>query len=461
METILVIDDNIGFLGDVRTLLGSHFEVLTASTAKRGLDIVRTNNVSAVLLDIMLPDINGIEVLKTIHRELAPHLPVIIVTDNSDVALAVEAMQAGAYDFMPKGFNPELLKEKIYKAMERRRLELSVGVLQRSFEEQHDRMVLASDKIKRVNFELTRLAQLDFDVLLLGETGVGKDLSAFEIHRRSRRANKPFVAISMRALSDSLIESELFGHEKGAFSGADKAKIGKFESANGGTVYIPEVSSLSESVQLKLLLFFQYKTITRVGQDPRKPETRLDVRMIMASNDNLEDLVAKGQLRSDFYHRISGVSLSIPPLRERQDDIEPLAKYFLHKHNGNEGDVPELSEEVLDEFCKYHWPGNVRELENWMKSALVYSSESRLTIEDFPHLKKPESIQNHCANCLGANNIEMPSLHKAESEFKRAYFQEILKRANNNIPEAAKLAGITPQGFRKSLTTLDIDKKDT
>ncbi len=459
MDKLLVIDDNVDFLNDVESLLHDRYTVIKAPSGSRGLALVESEPVAAVLLDLKMPDIHGFEVLKRIHGEIDPHLPVIIVTDIQDVSAAVEAMKHGAYDFIPKSFNLDLLTAKILKALERRTLEIRVGAMTSAQAEQYDRLVFVSSPMQKINFEITRLANLDFTVLIVGETGAGKDLTAFELHRRGPRRDRPYIPVPMKTYSETIIESELFGHEKGAFSGADKAKVGKLEAANGGSIYIPEVSSLSEPLQLKLLQFMQYKTISRVGQDPRKPERRLDVRIIMATNEKLEDLVKSGKMREDFYHRISGVRLSIPPLRERPEDIEPLAEYFLRKFvMGFEGLEYSFDPEVMPAFRAYRWPGNVRELENVIKNAIAYSSSGRLTLADFPHLHDPHTDTDPCRACMATRYVSMPHYEEVETSLKRAYFEEVLRRAGNNVAKAAAMAGLTPQGFRKVIGSLGIRK---
>jgi DNA-binding NtrC family response regulator len=459
MDRLLVIDDNPHFLNDVESLLRDRFTIAKAVSGIKGLEILRAEDILAVLLDLELPDMSGLEILQKIHRDVDPHIPVIVVTEHDDAEKAVECMKRGAYDFIPKSFHRNVLAAKIIKALERRALELNVRALQSSFDDQHDRMVFASDAMKRINFEITRVAVLPFDVLLVGETGVGKDLTAYEIHRRSPRRDRPFIPLAMRALTESLIESELFGHERGAFSGAEKSHIGKLEAANGGTVYIPEISSLNESVQLKLLHFLQYKTISRVGQDSRRPELRLEVRVIMATNENLEELVERQGMRADFFHRITGVRLAIPPLRERVDDIEVLAKYFLKKHSATIAS-PEfsLSAEVLAAMNAYRWPGNARELENVIKNALVYSSTPQLALKEFPGLASTSNEPSRCASCLELRQ-SLPKYDAAEQDFRRAYYLEALRRAGGNVIEAAALTGITVQGLRKILRTLRINEE--
>jgi DNA-binding NtrC family response regulator len=329
MERLLIVDDSIAFLNDLKELFTDAFDVSTASNGQEALDILKRERFSAILLDINLPDLKGTEVLKIVHSEIDPYLPVIIITDYDDVNNVIEAMRHGASDFIPKDINLNVLASKIRKALERRELHLNLDALRNEYLEKQDSFVFVSDAMKKLNYEITRLANLRVDVLLVGETGVGKDIIASQIYLRSNRFEKPFIPVPIRSLSDTLIESELFGHEKGAFSGADRLKVGKFEAADKGIVYIPEISNLSETIQLKLLQFMQYKTISRVGQDPTKSDIRLDVWLIMATNEHLVDLVAQGKIREDFYHRISGVMLEIPPLRERREDIKPLTDYFI------------------------------------------------------------------------------------------------------------------------------------
>ena len=455
MDKLLLIDDSIAFLSDVESLLRDRFQIIKATSGRRGVEMARKEGASAVLLDLKLPDMDGLEVLEALHREVDPFLPVMIVTDHADTETAVKAMRLGAVDFIAKSFNRDILYEKIMKALERRTLEISVRALQSTFAEHHDHFVFACESMKRVHFEMTRLASVGFDVLIVGETGVGKDLCAFEIHQRSARRDRPFIPLAMRSLSETLIESELFGHEKGAFSGADRTKIGKLEAANGGTLYIPEVSSLTETVQLKLLQFMQYKSISRVGQDSRRPDTRLDVRVIMATNESLEEQVEKGKMRQDFYHRITGVKLQVPPLRERREDIELLVSYFLKKFGtGPAGQQYSIAPDVLKAMESYRWPGNVRELENAIKGGLAYAAGPQLTLHDFPILMEKAADVSQCRKCMGTRFVQLPPFAEVETEIKRGYFEELLRRTNGSIPRAAEQAGMSAQGLRKLLKGL-------
>lgn len=319
-----------------------------------------------------------------------------------------------------------------------------------NFAETQSRFVFSSDVMKKINFELTRLANLDFDVLIEGETGVGKDLAAAQIHMRSPRKNKPFIPVSISSLNESLIESELFGHEKGAYSGADKQMVGKFEAADKGILYIPEISVLPEKIQLKMLHFMQYKTITRVGQDARNGEINLDVRLIMATNENIEELVKSGRIRKDFYYRISGTTLSIPPLRERKDDIRVIADHYVEKFGANfPGRHYELSDDTAALLREYPWYGNVRELVSCIKNVISFNSGPLIEPVHFKNLLRMQPGKE-----IPVENLA--SYDTAETEFKRQYFKTLLEKSNHKISEAAKLAGMTPQGLRKALNKLGL-----
>jgi len=455
MEKLLIMHDGVSFGRNVETLLKDCYAVITANSAKQGLDILKRERIAVVLLDSLLPDIRSTELLSMIHNDVDPHLPVIIIADHADVDSAVEAMRRGASDFITKDVKPNHLAAKILKALERRDLEIRVKALQHGLIEQQNAFIFASDVMKALSFEITRIARIGFDLLLVGETGVGKDLIAGQVHLRSPRSDKPFIPISMRTLSETLIESELFGHEKGAFSGADKAKMGKFEAANGGTIYIPEISCLNEATQLKLQYFMQYKRIARVGQDPRTSEIKLDVRLVMATNESLEELVKGGGMREDFYHRITGVRLHVPPLRERLDDIEPLASYFLEIYSGSaRGGKYEFAPETLDAMKRYHWPGNIRELENSIKNALAYVEGYLIKPEHFPFLTY--SFTHRCPlNTAGTDVSEaLPAYKDASLAFKKEYFQKLWLLCGQNVTRASKIAKMTPQGVRKILRSL-------
>ena len=456
MENLLIIDDSQEFLEDVEVLLKDRYKIYKANIAKKGLEILRSTQISAVLLDLQLPDIHGLDVLNIIREEIDPYIPIIIISEFDNTDNVVKAMKNGAYDFLSKDFNLELLSAKIDKALEHRSLEIGANAIIKNINEGRNKFIFASEAMKKVNYEITKISKLDFDILLLGETGVGKDMIAYEIYQRSNRSKNPFISVSLRSLSESVVESELFGHEKGAFTGAFQSRVGFFEAANGGTVYIPEISCLNEALQLKLLHFMQYKTITKVGQDPRKGNIKLNLRLIMASNDNLEKLVESGNIREDFYYRISGVKLFIPPLRERQEDIEELLKYFLAKYSGFLKDVEySFDSELLNLLKAYQWNGNVRELANAIKNAITYSKNNLLGVNDFPCLNRINKFPSKQIMDMESDD-GFPTLNDAEKQFKRSYFKALLAKTGNKISNAAKIADITPQGLRKAMKQVDL-----
>ena len=457
-KKILLVDDNISFTNDVESLLEGRYSIVKAHNGKRALEVLKIDHVDVILLDLDLPDISGLEVLKVIKKDIDKYVPVIIVTDYGDLANVVETIKYGAYDFVQKDFTVEYLSAKITKALAHRDLELHVNLLRDTFKDKQNVFIAESDKMKAIQLEISRLANLPFDVLINGETGVGKDRIAFEIHRRGQHADKPFIPISLRSLNEQLIESELFGHEKGAFSGADSMKIGKLEAANCGTIYIPEVSSLTESLQLKLLHFMQYKSLTRVGHDPRKPEIIVDIRIIMATNEDLKDVVLRRKMREDFYYRISGVILNVPPLRQRKMDIIPMVQYFLQLYSAPNStlsyDIPPALKTYLEE---YSWPGNVRELENSVKNAMAYTHDNKLTKDLFPLMNNSFFNQVRSDELGDSKEDALTSYKVADMKFKKNYFNKLLKKTDGNISKAAEVAGITRQGLHKILNSIKLD----
>ncbi len=445
---ILLIDDNAKFRNDVELLLKSRFEITKAENATKGLAILKKENFSVLLLDLKLPDIYGIDVLKRVHNEI-PDMPVIIVTDLGEIDIAVEAMKSGAYDFFQKDFNIEMLVQKINSAFERKDLISAV----RSFQQDQlssDSFIFKSEIMERINYEIERVAMNDADVLILGESGTGKDLVASEIHKRSKRKGKLFVSVPIASLSENLIESELFGHVKGAFSGAEEERIGKFEGANNGTVYLPEISDLSQYIQIKLLQFLQYKTISRVGSGGKKNnEIQLNVRVIIASNDNLQELVRLGKMREDFYYRISATVINMPPLRERVEDIEPLTEYFLRKYEreNNKNKKFSVTGDVIKKFKSHRWQGNVRELENAIRNAFVFN--------DGPVFDESSFLLNEDND--RAENIYNLPMNEAEVQFRKKYIQNLLSKMDGNRTKAAEAAGLSRQGLQKILKELGIE----
>lgn len=333
-----------------------------------------------------------------------------------------------------------------------------------------DKFIYKSPKMKEVFYEMKRGARLANTILLVGESGVGKDKVALQIHNISERNNKPFVCVPIHTLSSTLIESELFGYERGAFSGAEKSKAGRFEATDGGTIYLPEISELTESIQLKLLYFLQYRTVSRVGQNPYHNDRLIDVRLIFATNEDTEMLVEQGRLRSDFYHRINLIQIHIPPLRERKEDIEPFTNYFIEKYSQEfYKKLFTVDDSVIEYFYDYDWPGNVRELENTIERALIKLNLDFVENNDNPILtydhfdgfldNNSSHQKNKKKSIIHNNSGDIVEYKNAQNNFKKYYFKELLSKANNKISLAAKIANMTPQGLRKILKQLDMQMK--
>ncbi len=456
MDSLLIVDSSDLLNRGVLDRLSDTHSLVHARSGREALELLSMEECAYALVNFQLPDMSGVQLLQKIHHEIGSHVRVIMVSTDAEVDEIVEAMRAGAADVIEKGSEPDAILTRLTETFSSPTPATPAPIDAHQVDEQRA-FIFVSPTMKKVNLEMTRLARTNFDVLLLGETGVGKDLVATQLYLRSARAQKPFQSVSMRTLNETLIESELFGHERGAFSGAERAKTGKFEAASGGTIFIPEISSLSEAVQLKLLYFLQYKRISRVGQDAKSSEIPLDVRLIMATNDHLPALVERGVLREDFYHRIAGVQLHIPPLRERVDDILPLAEYFVDFYSGYPGGRRfEIASEVREAMLSYHWPGNVRELENAVKHALAFSSGRVLGTHDFPRLFDPSYRRAPGLLESGDTQDSIQPYAEAMLAFKRSYFQKLLPRAQGNVTKAAELAKMTPQGVRRILNSFQL-----
>ncbi len=448
MLNLLIIDDNISFLDDAGRLLKDNYKVFKADDGRKGIDILRNENISILLLSLNLPDPDGLEILKKVHEEIDPDMPVIVLSGDTGVDSVVKAMSLGAADYIKKDIKPALLHQKIISSIDKRRMSLELKMLKDSQDSKNEYFVCTSSGMRKVYYEISKIAFSNADVLLIGETGTGKDIVAYEIHKRSKRKDKPFVEISLNSLSDTLIESELFGYEKGAFSGADTAKTGKFEAANGGTIYLPEISDISERIQAKLLSFMQYKEISKVGPGSVK-RIKLDVRLIMASNKDLCSLVRAGKLREDFYYRINVTKIYVPPLRDRSDGVEDLSGYFLSTsmRRYNKSCIT-FSPGLIAAMKKYDWRGNVRELKNCIESAVVMAENGEvLTVNDFPNLIAPTLQETE----------KEETFQSAMLKAKHEYFSRLLAEFEGNKSRAAVKAGLSRQGLQKILKELGME----
>lgn len=383
MHNILVIEDDLRMKELISEILISEgFNVTSFSEPRDALIKLESSAFDIVITDLKMPHMDGIEVLEFCKTKF-PDMPVIIITAHGTIESAIDAMKKGAYDFIQKPFDPDQVVLVVKRASK------IVELLNKNRELQQMLTDLAEDdligdheSLKNIKATIKKVSELDVTVLIQGETGTGKELVAKLIQKNSRRKGSTFLSVNCGAIAENLLESELFGHEKGAFTGATSARKGLFETASGGTIFLDEINSTSLAFQVKLLRVLQENKILRVGSS--KP-IDVDVRVIVASNNNLSEEVEKGNFRKDLFYRINMITINIPPLRERVEDIPKLAYYFLKKCSGKYGkNINLIDVEVLNFFKKYEWPGNVRELENVIESSYIMEETDRITLKSIP-----------------------------------------------------------------------------
>jgi two-component system response regulator AtoC len=435
LPRILIIDDDKSLLESYTVLLEDEFQVSTAESGERGLELLRREDVHLILLDVRLPDISGIEVLRRI-KALDENVDVIMITAVKDVRVAVEAIKLGAYDYLEKPFEIDEILALLRRTLEHQTLLREVLYL-RDLRAEVDRYFIVgrSPKMRQIYDLITRVADTNATILINGESGVGKELIARAIHQQSQRRLNPFVAVNCAAISEHLVESELFGHERGAFTGAIEMHRGKFELAHTGTLFLDEVGSLRLDLQAKLLRVLQEREFERVGGGKT---IRTDVRIVAASNQDLKQMAAERTFREDLFYRLNVIPVHVPPLRDRREDIPLLVNHFLRKYNKDFGrQVQGITSEALALLTHYHWPGNVRELENVIERLVVLSRHRILDIEDMPLDLK--SVQGQLAHDLFTTGAD---LRQAKAEFERHYIVQTLERCGWNQTEAAKRLGI-------------------
>jgi len=434
-NTILLVDDEPSVLEAYSIILEDDYDLIPVRSGYEALEELRRRDVDLVLLDIMMPGMDGIETLKRI-KEIDSDLNVIMVTVRRELETAVECMKLGAFDYITKPYEVDELLLVVEKALENLRMRRENLFLREEvrLREESERLIFGSEVMKDIMSMVEKVAPQDSTVLITGETGTGKELLAKEIHRRSRRKNAPFAVVNCAAIPKDLVESELFGHEKGSFTSAYRTRKGKFEIANGGTIFLDEVGTLPLESQSKLLRVLQDRTVQRVGSDRIIP---VDIRVISATNLDLEEACRKGNFRSDLYYRLNVIPIHIPPLRERREDIPPLMMYFLDKFNREtKRNIEGIDQEVVDLFVNYPWPGNVRELQNVIERMVVTASGRRITLKDIP------------SDILKAEHIQLPrfnglkDLKSAIEEFEKFYIGKVLKETRGNRSKAAEILGV-------------------
>jgi two-component system response regulator AtoC len=453
MGRILVADDHDSLRrGIVRALSDAHHEVDEAPNGNIAIEKLHEGQYDVVLSDLKMGGSDGMDVLRT-AKSLHPNTAVILMTAFGSIHTAVEAMKIGAFDYVQKPFEIEEMELKIAKAIEHRRLKHEIEYLRHTQQDIYDfdKIVGASGALQSVLAIVKKVAKSNTTCLIRGETGTGKELIAGAVHHNSLRAGRNFVKVNCAALQENLLESELFGHEKGAFTGADKQRIGRFEQADGGTLFLDEVGDMSANTQAKILRVLQEHEFERLGGTRT---LRVDVRLITATNRNLAQMVASGQFREDLYYRLNVVSIEMPPLRDRKEDIGQLGMFFLRRFAGElKKRVDGLSNDAQKLLMRYNWPGNIRELENAIERAVLLTEGSQVNASDLS-LGEVSTTQHS-----GDSNpvVRIPPTGIALEEIERQAIIEALKMSNWVQKDAAELLAISPRVMNYKIKTLGID----
>jgi DNA-binding NtrC family response regulator len=446
--TLLLVDDDPLPLGVLRaSLAAERFQTLSAESGADALALLdqHAHEIDCVLTDLYMPGVSGMDVLMYV-RERWPEISVIVLTGHGDVQTAVSAIRAGAYDYLVKPVDTgDALPTVLRRAIEHHRLLTRNRYLEQRLEasERFGGLIGTSRAMRQVYSSVSHVASTDATVLVLGESGTGKELVARSIHEQSTRAGRAFVAINCGALTETLLESELFGHERGAFTGAVARRHGLFEEASGGTLFLDEVGELSPATQVRLLRVLQERHVRPVGSNRSIP---IDVRVIAATNRNLEEEVAARHFREDLFYRLNVVAIELPPLRARGDDVLLLAQHFLAKHAARHKKASTtIAPAALSLLVSHDWPGNVRELENAMERAVILNGSDRVSIDALP-----VSLRNSSSPPPRSPAASEP-LVEARARFERRYLSEVLEAASGNLSSAAKQAGMDRSNFRRLL----------
>ena len=447
-HSILVVDDDTAHRTMLRTLVGGWgYEISEADDGEAAIRLVRERAYDLVLMDVRMLKVSGLEALAAV-KTINPAIPVVIMTAFSSVETAVAALKQGAHDYLTKPLDFDKLRVTLERSMEHTRLKAENRALRAELAGRFERsrIVGRSPAMLRLLDTVAQVAPSEATVLISGESGTGKEVIAGALHVNSARREGPFVSLNCAAITESLMESELFGHEKGAFTGAERRREGRFQQADGGTLFLDEVSEMPLSMQAKLLRVLQEREVTRVGGDRL---LRVDVRVVAATNTHLPDRIAAGRFREDLYYRLNVVALRLPPLRERREDIPLLAQHFLEMFAAkNRTPVKGFSPQAMDRLIRSEWPGNVRELMNAVERAVVLARADYLSAEDFPAIDPAPP-----AAAPPAADAGMPL-----SAVERTVILDTLAAAGGNKSEAARRLGITRRTLHKKLKTYGVMK---
>jgi DNA-binding NtrC family response regulator len=446
---VIVIDDEVNAAAALETLLTEDgYEVWRANDARSGLQLVEKNEPDVVLTDLRMPGMDGLELLTRI-KEARPETLVILMTAYGTVKTAVKAMKLGAEDYLPKPIDIEELEVVLQKTIEKKQLLEETRVLRERLDHKYrlENLVGESPEMLSAFKTIRQVAPSTSSVLLLGESGTGKELFAQALHQNSPRRSKPFVKVACAALPETLLESELFGHEKGSFTGAVYSRAGRFELADGGTLFLDEIGDISPTVQVKLLRFLEEREFERVGGNKT---FHVDVRIVAATHRDLEKKLAEGTFREDLYYRLNVIQVQIPPLRERGGDISLLAHHFLRRYaEANGKEVTGISDEALALLLRHPWPGNVRELENAVERAVVLSSEPVLQTTHFPTLRPAAAASGPVSASAPTSGIRIPGSTLADIE--REAILRTLESANGSTSRAANVLQISARKIQYKL----------
>jgi two-component system nitrogen regulation response regulator GlnG len=464
VSTLLLIDDEESVRYSFRCIYSEEgVEVLTAATAAEGLEQFRAHAPDVVVLDLQLPDRSGLDVFRELHAE-APKTPVVFITAHGTTQTAIEAMKGGAFDYLVKPLDLERLSQVLERAFEAARL-MGVPAKLPEEDEQSDQIVGRTSVMQEMCKAIGRIAPQDVNVLITGESGTGKELVARALYHHSRRSDKPFLAINCAAIPEQLLESELFGHEEGAFTGATRRRIGKFEQCRIGTLFLDEIGDMPSLLQAKILRVLQEQRFERVGGSET---VRTSTRVLAATNQDLSKLVAEGRFRKDLFYRLNAVTIHVPPLRERMADVAELANYFLFRFDRELGlDLRGFASEVLERFQSYSWPGNVRELQGVVKQSMLNAS-GHLILPEFlpPHLSQqgapPPAPKEE--DHLDLDQLIDELLRRGEGQLhdkviaaaERVLFARVLRQTHGHQSKASELLGLDRSTLRNRLRALGL-----
>jgi DNA-binding NtrC family response regulator len=451
---ILIVDDEPAIRFSLNELLGEEHSVTLAEHAPAGLALLEDEPFDLVISDLNMPAMNGLQLLEEVCARHA-HMVFVLMTAFGDERIAVQALKKGAYDYIPKPFDNDDMRALVRRVHELLAVRSENQRLRSELAQQYDELIGSAPSMREVYRIIDRVAPTDATVLINGESGTGKELAARALHKHSRRGKGPFIALNCSALPGELIESELFGHVRGAFTGADRDRQGLFEAAQGGTLFLDEIGELHAAAQAKLLRALEERVVTPVGATVPRP---VDVRVIAATHRALDEMAAQGQFREDLLYRLKVITLLLPPLRDRREDIVPLALHFIadlaKRHDRR---ALQLSDAARAAILAYPWPGNVRELRNALERAVVLADGERIEVTDLPAQIAQRSAALPAAEAVASDVPFMQARERAVDAFDRAYLTAALEKHDGNVSATARFLGVHRQSLQKMLKRLELD----